>query len=197
MATNQPTTVAFNEFQLFDIVATQIINTFDLLRDQLNARRDALLNTLQIMKEDYISKETTRTASITELEGLIRQMQEASIKVNTNFEVQQDAIEVYRRKNKEHQTPIKHPCPFFSCPTLSQLEILIAEFGYLKEGVDYSQKKEPVIAVAKRREGNDNLLAARGLAFDEPNQLIYIVDCSNSHIEVVSIAGDYLTLSYG
>ena len=189
MATNQPTIVTTNEFQLFDYVATQIINTFDLLRDQLIARRDALLNILQTMKENYISKETTRRASITELEGLIRQMQEASIKVNTNLKVHQDAIDLYQRNIKEHETPTEHPFPFLSCPTLSQLETQIAEFGDLKEGVNYSQKKEPVIAVGKR--GNE-LSAAAGLALDEPNQLIYIADMGNSRIQVVSFDGNFL-----
>ena len=191
MATNQPTTVTTNEFQVFDCVATQIINTFDLLKDQLIARRDALLNILQIMKEDYISKETTRRASITELEGLIRQMQEASIKVNTNLKVQQESIDLYQRNIKEHETSTKHPSPIFSCPTLSQLETQIAEFGDLKEGVDYFQKKEPLIAVGK--EGNAyNELCARGLALDEPNQQIYIADCDNERIRVMSFAGNFL-----
>ena len=143
------------------------------------------------MKEDYISKETTRKASITELEGLIRQMEEASIKVNTNFQIQQDAIDLYRRNIKQKQIPTKHPLPFFSCPTLSQLEAQIAEFGDLKEGVDYSQKKEPIMAVGKKGKGN-NELSATGLAIDELNQLIYIADYSNSRIQVVSFAGNFL-----
>ena len=61
------------------------------------------------MKEDYISKETTRKASITELEGLIRQIEEVSIKVNTNFQILQDAFDVYRRnikQNEETKNPI-------------------------------------------------------------------------------------------
>ena len=191
MATNQPT-VTTNEFQLFDCVATQIINTFDLLRDQLIARRDALLNILQTMKENYISKETTRRASITELEGLIRQMQEASIKVSTNLKVHQDAIDLYQRNIKEHETPTKHPSPFLSCPTLSQLETQIAEFGDLKEGVNYSQKKESVIAVGKKGKADNELDVARGLALDEPNQLIYIADYGNGRIQVVSFDGNFL-----
>ena len=191
MATNQPTTVTTNEFQQFDCVATQITNTFDPLIGQLIARRDALLTALQVMKEDYISKETTRKASITELEGLIRQMQEASIKVNTNFQIQQDAIDVYRRNIKQKQIPTKHPSPFFSCPTLFQLEAQIAEFGDLKEGVDYSQKKEPIMAVGKKGTAN-NELSARGLAIDELNQLIYIADYFNSRIQVMSFAGNFL-----
>ena len=191
MATNQPTTITTNEFQLFDCVATHITNTFDLLIGQLIARRDALLTALQVMKEDYISKETTRKASITELEGLIRQMEEASIKVNTNFQIQQDAIDLYRRNIKQKQIPIKHPLPFFSYPSLSQLEAQIAEFGDLKEGVDYSLKKEPIMAVEKRGTAN-NELNASGLAIDELNQLIYIADLGNSRIQVVSFAGNFL-----
>ena len=192
MATNQPTTVTDNEFQLFDCVATRIMSTFDLLRDQLTARRDALLNALQIMKENYISKETTRKASITELETIIQQMQELSVKVNTNLEIHRNAIEGYRRKIKEHQTPTKHPCPLFSCPTLAQLETQIAEFGDLKEVVDYSLKKEPVIAVGKKGKAN-NELSAVDLALDELNQLIYIADWDNSRVQVVSFDGNFLT----
>ena len=89
------------------------------------------------------------------------------------------------------QIPIKHPLPFFSCSTLSQLEAQIAEFGDLKEGVDYSQKKEPIMAVGKRGKGN-NELDATGLVIDELNQLIYIADHSNSRIQVVSFTGNFL-----
>ena len=119
-------------------------------------------------------------------------MQEATIKVNTNFEVHQDAIGVYRQKIKQHETPTTHSHSFFSCPTLSQLEIQIAEFGEFKEGVDYFQKKDPVIAVGKRGKADTELYNARGLALDEPNQLIYIADCLNSRIQVVSFAGNFL-----
>ena len=192
MATNQPTIVTDNEFQLFDCVATRIMSTFDLLRDQLTARRDALLNALQIMKENYISKETTRKASITELETIIRQLQELSVKENTNLKVHRNAIQLYELGIKEHQTPTKYPCPLFSCPTLAQLETQIAEFGDLTEGVDYSLKKEPVIAVGKRGKA-DNELSATGLALDELNQLIYIADCVNSRVQVVSFDGNFLT----
>ena len=192
MATNQPTTVADNEFQLFDCVAKRIMSTFDLLRDQLTARRDALLNALQIMKENYISKETTRKEAIAELEKQIRQMHESSIKANTNLKVHRNAIQLYELEIKEHQTPTKLPCPFFYCPTLAQLETQIAEFGDLKEGVDYSLKKEPVIAVGKKGKA-DNELNAIGLALDELNQLMYIADCVNCRVQVVSFDGNFLT----
>ena len=74
MATNQPTNAPVNQFHLYDIVATEITNTFNRLFEQLIARRDALLTKLQTMKEDFVTKEITRIAAIAELERVIRQM---------------------------------------------------------------------------------------------------------------------------
>ena len=193
MATNQPTNEPVNQFHLYDNVAKEIENTFNLLIGQLIARRDALLTKLQTMKEDFVTKETTRRAAIEELERVIRQMKEESIKVNVNLETQEKAIQVYRDQMERHQTPTKLPQPFFSCPTLYYLQTQIAEFGEVTEWeLDYSLKKKPVLAVGKEGKANNELYLPRGLALDEPNQLIYIADCSNNRIQVVSFAGKFL-----
>ena len=63
MATNMPINESANEFARFDCVATEIMNTFELLIGQLIAKRDTLWE-LQEMKENYISKETTRKAAL-------------------------------------------------------------------------------------------------------------------------------------
>ena len=193
MATNQPTNAPVNEFHLYDIVATEIADTFNRLIEQLIARRDALLTKLQTMKEDFVTKETTRIAAIAELERVIRQMREESIKVNVNLETQEKAIQVYQDQMERHQTPTKLPHPFFTCPTLLHLQTQIAEFGEVREWeLDYSLKKQPVLAVGKGGTANNELAQPRGLALDEPNQLIYIADSWNRRIQVVSFAGKFL-----
>ena len=193
MATNQPTNAPVNEFYLYDIVATEIADIFNRLIEQLTARRDALLTKLQTMKEDFVTKEITRIAAIAELERVIRQMREESIKVNVNLETQEKAIQVYLDEMERHQTPTKLPHPFFSCPTLLHLQTQIAEFGEVREWeLDYSLKKQPVLAVVKSGTANNELKWPKGLALDEPNQLIYIADYWNSRIQVVSFAGKLL-----
>ena len=193
MATSQPTNAPVNQFHLYDFVATEIADTFNRLIKQLTARRDALLTKLQTMKEDFVTKETTRIAAIAELERVIRQMREESIKVNVNLEIQDKAIQVYLDEMERHQTPTKLPHPFFSCPTLLHLQTQIPEFGEVREcELDYSLKKQPVLAVGKNGTANNELYDPRGLALDEPNQLIYIADCFNSRIQVVSFAGKFL-----
>ena len=193
MATNQPTNAPVNQFHLYDTVATEIADTFNRLIEQLTARRDALLTKLETMKEDFVTKETTRIAAIAELERVIRQMREESIKVNVNLEIQEKAIQVYLDEMERHQTPTKLPHPFFSCPTLLHLQTQIAVFGEVREWeLDYSLKKQPVLAVGKKGTANNELERPRGLALDEPNQLIYIADCDNIRIQVVSFAGKFL-----
>ena len=193
MATNQPTNEPVNQFHLYDIVATEIEITFSFLIEQLIARRDALLTKLQTMKEDFVTKETTRRAAIEELERVIRQMKEESIKVNVNLETQEKAIQVYRDQMEQHQTPAKLPTPLFSYQTLYHLQTQITEFGEVTEcELDYSLRKKPVLAVWKRGNANNELYQPRGLALDEPNQLIYIADFLNSRIQVVSFAGKFL-----
>ena len=195
MATNQPTNAPVNQFHLYDIAATEIADTFNRLIEQLITRRDALLTKLQTMKEDFVIKETTRIAAIAELERVIRQMREENIKVNVNLETQEKAIQVYLDQMERHQTPTKLPHPFFSCPTLLHLQTQIAEFGEVREWeLNYSIKKQPVLAVGKEGTANDELYRPRGLALDEPNQLIYIADCWNSRIQVVSFAGKFLKM---
>ena len=66
-------------------------------------------------------------------------------------------------------------------------------FGEVKEWeLDYSLKKQPVLAVGKVGNANNELHTPTGLALDEPNQLIYIADWLNSRIQVVSFAGKFL-----
>ena len=193
MATNQPTNAQVNQFLLYDFVATEITDTFNRLIEQLIARRDALLTKLQTIKGNFVTKETTRIAAIAELERVTRHMREESIKVNMNLETQEKAIQVYLDQMERYQTPTKLPHPFFSCPTLLHLQTQIAEFGEVREWeLDYSLKKQPVLAVGKKGKANNELNESRGLALDEPNQLIYIADCDNSRSQVVSFTGKFL-----
>ena len=191
MATNMPMNEPTNEFARFDIVSTDIVNAFELLIVQLTARRDALLRELQLMKENYISKETTRKAA---LEELTQQIGLLSLKVNENRDLKRQTTVLYKERMKHLQTPTELPLPFFSCPTLSPLETQIAEFGKMKEcKLDYSLKKRPVLAVGNKGNANNELSWPKSLALDEPNQLIYIADCGNDRIQVVSMTGKFLT----
>ncbi|KAI6649470.1 Cell surface protein [Oopsacas minuta] len=192
MATNQPIMAPDNELAQFGYVATQIMNTFDLLIKQLIVRRKALLGKLRDMKEEYSSKASNRKSAMEELANTQRHMGELSLKVNENKDLHQQATDLYQQRTKQLETPTKLQQPFFSCTTLSQLQTQIAEFGEVKKWeLGYSLKKEPILAIGKEGIDNNELYAG-GLSLDEPNQLIYLADCRNSRIQVVSFEGKFL-----
>ena len=193
MATNEPMETPVNEFAEFDRVATQITDTFEPLIQQLIERRDALLRELQEMKDDYYTKETNRKAARVELLATQQHLQELSLKVNENKEYHRQATDIYKDRIQQLETPTKLPLPFLSCPTLNKLRTAIAEFGEVKEcKLDYSLKKQPVLAVGKYGSNDNELNHATGLALDEVNQLIYIADRLNKRIQVVSSEGKFL-----
>ena len=186
MATNEPMEAPVNEFAQFDRVATQITDTFESLIRQLIERRDALLRELQAMKDDYFTKESNRKAAIDELLATQQHLQELCLKVNENKAYHQQATDIYKERIQQLETPTKLPLPFLSCPTLNELRTAIAEFGEVKEcKLDYSLKKQPVLAVGKKGSNDNELRRATGIALDEVNQLIYIADWSNKRIQVV------------
>ena len=193
MATNEPMVAEVNELKQFDRVATQILNTFEPLIQQLIARRDALLRELEDMKEDYLRKESTRKAAREELLATQQHLQELSLKVNENKQYHQQATDIYKERIQQLETPTKLPLPFFSCPTLNELRTAISGFGEVKEcKLDYCLKKQPVLAVGKIGRADNELYLPAGLALDEANQLIYIADSNNCRIQVVSFEGKFL-----
>ena len=197
MATNEPTNLPFNNFQQFDTVFTQILQTFETLINQLIARRDALLHKLSQLREDYTNKETTRLEAIRELEKTRKQLDEMSLKVNKNIPIHQQATRVYQEGLDNLQTPTKLPYPLFQCETLTTLQSAVSEFGDVLEWEvpDYSLKKEPILTAGNKGKGKEELDAA-GLFLDEDNQQIYIADCMNSRVQVMSLQGEFIT-SFG
>ena len=194
MATNLPTNVPTNPMTQFDTVATQIHQTFDPLIAQLIARRNTLLLKLSQLRQEYTDKETTRRAAIEELERTQQHMMEISLKVNINLPIHQQATALYKQGLKQLETPTKLPYPTFICPKLKELQSIMTEFGEIREWEvpDYSLKKEPVVTAGKWGNG-DNELRATGIAIDEDNKLIFIADCFNSRVQIVSFEGQFMT----
>ena len=194
MATNEPTNQPLNNFQQFDTVSTQILQTFQTLINQLIARRDALLHKLSQLRDDFTNKETTRLEAIRELEKTRKQLEEMSLRVNKNISIHQQATQLYQEGLDNLQTPTKLLYPLFQCQTLKPLQSAVSEFGDVIgcEVPNYSLKKEPILTAVKKGKGEKEL-DAMGLFFDEYTQQIYIADCDNKRVQIMSLQGEFIT----
>ena len=195
MATFHPENVTFDKMSQFDNVADKIHQTFECLIDQLIARRDALLQRVQELREDHRNKETTRVAAIAELERVQQQMREMSIKVNPNLEFHEQAKQAYQQGMRNLEPSATFLCPMFKCQRTDTIRQLISELGEIVayEIPDYSLKKEPVLTAGKLGSGANELDTPIGIAFDESTELMYIVDYWNSRIQIVSQKGEFVT----
>ena len=182
MATNLPPNIGFDKMQYFDKAATKIQQTFDSLIDQLIVGRDALLQRIQELREDHKNKEASRIAAFEELQQQIRKMK---IRENPNKEIHQKAKEVYQQGLRKHQPSATFLCPIFRCQRIDTIHELIAELGEIVpcEVPNYSLKKDPILTAGK-------LGSARGIAFDDTNELIYIADWINRRVQMVSLKGE-------
>ena len=184
MATNLPPNAVFDKMISFDNVAANIHQTFDSLIDQLIARRDALLHRVHVLREDHRNKEATRIAAIEELERVQQQMLEINIKVNPNIEFHQQATQAYQQGLKKQEPSATFLFPIFRCQRMDTIQQLIAELGDIVqcEIPDYSLKKNPILTAGKFG-SNANKLRARGIAFDDTTELMYIADWWNRRVK--------------
>ena len=192
MATFLPENVTFDKMSQLDNVATEIHQTFECLIDQLIARRDALLQRVHELREDHRNKETTRVAAIEELERVQQQMR---IKANPNVEFHKQVEIAYQQGIKRLEPSATFLCPVFRCQRTDTIRQLISELGEIVtyEIPDYSLKTEPVLTAGKFGSGDNELDSPRGIAFDESTKLMYIADCFNSRIQIVSQKGEFVT----
>ena len=119
---------------------------------------------------------------------------EMILKVNINLPIHQQATALYKEGLKELETPTRLPYPIFLFPKLKELQSIITEFGEVREWEvpNYSLKKVPVLTAGKCGIGNNELRAA-GIAINEENKLIFIADCGNSRVQIVSFEGQFIT----
>ena len=190
MATDLPPNVAFDKMPHFDNVEAEIQQTFDSLIDQLITRRNDLLQRVQELREDHRNKEATRIATIEELERVQQQMQEI-IRVNMNIGLPQQAIEAYQQGLKKQEPATTFLCPIFRCQRMDTIRELIAELGEIVpwEIPNYSLKKDPILTAGKFGRG-DNELHAKGIAFDNTNELMYLAGYGNRRVQMVSLKGE-------
>ena len=195
MATFLSENVTFDKLAQFDIVTTEIHQTFECLIGQLIARRDALLQGVHELREDQRNRETTRVAAIKELGRVQQQMRDINIRTNSNLQLHKQAKQVYQQGMKELEPSATFLCPVFKCQRTDTIRQLISELGEIVtyEIPDYSLKKEPVLTAGKFGSDENELDTPRGIAFDESTELMYIADSWNSRIQIVSQKGEFVT----
>ena len=185
--------IPYDTIAHFDRIAARITDTLNGLIDQLIERRDTLCQVVAHLRDDFHNKESTRVAAIEELDQTQLHLNQMS-KVNINLPAHEQAGLVYEQYKQQLCVPTPLPNLSFSCPTLSLLQSQIEQFGEVVqlEVPHYSQKTQPILTAGTKGKG-DKQLDGAGLSLDEVNEKVYIADCGNSRVLVLSFQGEFLS----
>ena len=128
------------------IEAEQLIrSTFDRIIGTANERRDKLLVQLNDMKLDYLNKEETRKKQFSEIEKMIKQLKEISIKQNPILKLQEEQIKNLQKELKKYENPTPVPVPGYSTEGLESLLEQLRGYGTVEEvGRTHRERINPV-----------------------------------------------------
>ena len=178
----------------FSRVEQEIRTYFDTIISAVTVRRDELLQQLNDLKQDYLSKEDLRKKQVQELEKMIGQLNDMSVRQNQNLlmlmdeNVQKTKEEL--RKLEKQPTPV--PVPHFSSEDLQSLLQQLERIGTVQEVRRfYSDKLEPVSSFGKKGNKKGEFNLPHGVRVD--GEKIYVCDTNNSRVQVFSNDGKFLT----
>ena len=133
----------------FSRVEQEIRIYFDTIISAVTVRRDELLQQLNDLKQDYLSKEDLRKKQVQELEQMIEQLDDMSVHQNPNLTFHEENIHRTKKELKKVEQPTPIPVPHFS----SDLQSLLQQLERIGTVQDvrrfYSDKLEPVWSIGK------------------------------------------------
>ena len=199
MATSLVDAPGPDRVNIFQKVRAQINEIFDSLMEKVNVRREVLLSQLYQWEEEF---NRTRASCIQSLEEIKRERAEieeclSKLKMNQARTSMgkgiADLSSVISEKEKKLYYQVRFVCD------KNGLELKISKFGSFSKETDkvlvrnYTQLSKPVKVFGTFGKGKGEFTNPRGVVIDNENQRIFIADCYNSHIQVWSMEGEYLS----
>ena len=193
MATRFPQINPINiPLDTFPRVEQEIRTYFDTIISAVTVRRDELLQQLNDLKQDYLSKEDLRKKQVQELEQMIGQLDDMSVHQNPNLKFHEENIDRTKEELKKAEQPTPVPVPHFSSEDLQSLLQQLERIGTVQEMSSlYFDKLKPVWSIGKEGNKKGEFDYPRGIRIE--GEKIYVCDSDNHRIQVFSKDGKFLT----
>ena len=184
-----PTNIPLDTFAR---VEQEIRTYFDTIIRTVTIRRDELLQQLNHLKQDYLSKEDLRKKQVQELEQMIGQLDNMSVHQNPNLKFHEDHIKKTEEELEKAEQPTPLPVPQFRSEDLQSLLQHLERIGTVQEVKRlYSGKLEPVRSIGKEGSKKEEFKYPCGIRIEGEN--IYVCDYNNKRVQVFSDDGKFLT----
>ena len=196
MATANPLREDNYELEL-NRVRENIKTKFVELIDCLKARESELLRELDNILAYYpsyrseLEKVNEKKSSLERTKSLLQnELQSSPIK-----SFHESIISLVNTELRSIETPIEPLMVSFDCSS-NKLLVELNSLGKLVEkvrsGIDYKNKKQPLVSVCEKGKGMEQLYYPRGITVDNKTGNIYIADTNNNCVKVFDSTGKYL-----
>ena len=178
--------------ETFERMEGNILTTFAKLIGRVTKRRAVLIVQLRQKKKEFLKRELIHKKEKKELENLIKEMTEFSIKENRIIQLRENEVSVLKLKLTELEEKMQKIKPFFDNEGLESLLKSTKEFGFVKMKDDtYGNKTTPIRTIGRRGTEKGELDTPHGIAINK-KQNIYIADHGNSRIQIFSMEGKFV-----
>ena len=171
MATQLPGPISpFDTIDYLNAVSLQIRRTFNRLIAQLVLRKEALLLKVARIRDEYQRREDSRK----------ERHQMAPSPPSTQLDIPEKAL-----------TKLPH----FQHHTFRTLQNMIKTFGEVSmcEIPNFSEKIRPLLAIGGNGYKIREFKYPRAIAIDEANENLFIGDCGNGRIQILSFVGNFIS----
>ena len=170
----------------FERVKEHIRAFFDILLRRVAERRDQLLTQLCNIEFKYNRKEESRKKQVKELEMMLKQMIQISVKENPVMDVKLNQMNMIMEEKEKCQQPTPVPLIQFKADLSTHLDEL-NKIGVVDSSSIYSIKGNPVSSF-----GKGELNRPFGIYLDQ-DEKVYVCDFGNGKIQVFSKEGDFIS----
>ena len=168
----------------------ELVNCLKTREDGLLREMDGILANYHAYRREY--KVVGEKKLEIEKAILYHQSELASSRLTS---VHENCIKLLNTEMKEIGTPIEPKMVSFECDShkmLAELNNFGRLVGTVKSEINYKNKKQPLVSVCKRGNGNQQLHSPLGVTVDNKTGNIYVADQSNDCVKVFNSTGKYL-----
>ena len=175
-----------------DQIEKSIENKFENIISSVIGRKLELLSRVKILRTDLSNKEVERKEILLNIGKLEKVLE--SMKVN-KLEVMHDniSLQIQEQRRLLELDQKEQGCVTLFCNTNDVLQ-KISNLGRIIENVvpKYSVSKRPISSIGKVGSISNPLFHPTGLAVDEDNERIFVVDTGNHKIQVYSMDCEFI-----
>ena len=178
---------------VFDIIEKEIRSEFESIISKVTERMNQLLNKLNKMKQNYIREEEARMTQVKELENIIEELRDLSIRDNYISNIKKDHITSTKEQLRKYEWQTPCPVPVFKKEGIQSSLLQLEWIGTIEDAAAlYSERNNPIRTVGELGSKKGQLNGPAGICVDTEGKL-YVCDQLNSRIQVFSKENNFLT----